>query len=72
MNTKDIKQAEVAEAARLRRNAYQRDYYRRNKEKVQAAQRAYWERRVLREREELAAEIDAEARDNLRERGINV
>ena len=43
--------AEMTTAARAARNAYRREWYRRNKDKAKAQQAAYWERKAQAERE---------------------
>ena len=43
---------ELKEAVRQARNAYNREWARKNPDKVRAKQQRYWERRALREQQE--------------------
>ena len=42
---------EMTDEARAERNAYYREWYKKNREKVRASQREYWERRAARLKE---------------------
>jgi hypothetical protein len=42
---------EMTDEARAERNAYYREWYKKNREKVRASQREYWERRAAGKKE---------------------
>ena len=46
--------AEMSEAAREARNAYQREWYRKNKDKAKDSQARYWEHKAAKAKEQQA------------------